>query len=366
MRGHFIIADISGYTRFLTEAELDHAHGIVTELLNAIISAIHAPFEVSSIEGDAIFMYGELPEQVFGQTVLESVESLYSAFSGALETMVINTTCQCNACANISALGLKIVMHCGEFVKTTVGGRETLTGPDVIAVHRLLKNHVTETTGIADYLMVTQACVDELDLERIVASWTEHTEEYEHIGEVRGYVSSLAAAWAIVRGRTSNKVEEGDAWVSAAADSTAPPAVVWDHLIDPWKRTKWMQVEGTTVEGEVDGRIGAGTEYHCAHGGGEISVFSVLDSRANEYITMMVPFTPGTAFRYTSYLMPNDTGTGIVTFAAAPISVDTGETVPDAAGPDSAAFAQRVIEVPTGRLIAMANAAAELLSLSSG
>ncbi|MEA2057253.1 MAG: DUF2652 domain-containing protein [Actinomycetota bacterium] len=361
MRGLLIIADISGYTRFLTEAELDHAHGIVTELLNAIISAIQAPFKVSSIEGDAVFMYGELPEDVFGQVVLESVESLYTAFAGALETMVLNTTCSCNACANINTLGLKIVMHCGEFVKTIVGDRETLAGPEVIAVHRLLKNRVTETTGIADYLLVTQACVDELDLTRIVAPWIEHTESYEHIGEVRGYVSSLAEVWAFARRQSSNLVSEGEAWVTARGFSVAPPPIVWDYLIDPRKRTRWMQVEGNVVEGEVDGRVGAGSEYHCAHGGGEISVFSVLDSRPNEYITLTTPFTPGTALRYTHYLIPSGTGTRLVTYAVAPTSADTGETVPELSGSHTAEVVLAIMQEPLDRLVGLADDAASRL-----
>jgi uncharacterized protein YndB with AHSA1/START domain len=355
MRGLLIIADISGYTRFLTEAELDHAHGIVTELLNAIISAIQAPFKLSSVEGDAVFMYGALPEDVFGQVVLESVESLYTAFAGALETMVLNTTCRCNACANINTLGLKIVMHCGEFVETIVGDRETLTGPEVIVVHRLLKNQVTDTTGIADYLMVTQACVDELGLTRIVASWIEHTEAYEHIGEVRGYVSSLAEVWTFVRQQSSNKVSEGEAWVTARGFSSAPPPIVWDYLIDPWKRTKWMQVEGNVVEGEVGGRIGAGSEYHCAHGGGDISVFSVLDSRPNEYITLTTPFTPGSALRYTHHLIPSGTGTRLVTYAVAPTSADSGETVPELSGPDTAEEVLAIMQGPLDRLVEMAD-----------
>jgi hypothetical protein len=365
MRGHLIIADISGYTQFLTEAELDHAHGIVTELLNAIIGEIHAPFRVSSVEGDAVFLYGETPEDMFGQTVLESVESLYAAFAGALETMVLNTTCRCNACANINTLGLKIVMHCGEFVKTTVGDREMLTGPDVIAVHRLLKNHVAETTGINDYLMVTQACVDELDLERIVASWREHTETYEHIGDVRGYVTSLADAWAALRDRTQNQVGEGEAWVSSSVEIAAPPAIVWDHLIDPWKRADWMAVEGNTVEGDEGGRIGAGTEYHCAHGGGQISVFTVLDTRPNVYITMMTPFLPGSAFRYTHHVVPKGTGTTLVTYGAAPVSVDRGEASPELAGPEAAAVAQRAIELPQGRFVEMVEAAAHQLTTTA-
>ena len=362
MRGHLAIADISGYTQFLTEGELEHAHGIVSELLNSIISAVQAPLVVSSIEGDAIFMYGEMPEDVFGQAVLESIETLYTSFASSLETMVLNTTCKCNACANINALGLKIVMHCGEFVRTTVGDQEVVAGPDVIAVHRLLKNHVKEQTGIVDYLMVTQACVDQLGVTRIVASWTRHTEDYEHIGQVVCYVSSLEDVWAFVRQQTSNKVLQGEAWLTVRDDSTAPPPVVWDHLIDPWKRTKWMQVEGNTVEGEIDGRVGPGSEYHCAHGNGEISVFTVLDTRPNEYITLIAPFSPGTALRYTHYLIPSGSGTRLVTYVAAPSSVDTGETEPELSGPDTSETALRVIQEPLGRLVKQANEAASSLS----
>ena len=73
----------------ITESELEHAHGIIGELLNSVIGAIQAPLAVSTIEGDAVFMYGAMPEGVHGQTVLESVELLYCAFAGALETMTL-------------------------------------------------------------------------------------------------------------------------------------------------------------------------------------------------------------------------------------------------------------------------------------
>ena len=73
MHGHLVIADISGYTRFLTESELEHATGIIGDLLNAVISAIQAPLTVSSVEGDAVFTYGAMPEGVNGQTVLKRI-----------------------------------------------------------------------------------------------------------------------------------------------------------------------------------------------------------------------------------------------------------------------------------------------------
>lgn len=276
--------------------------------------------------------------------------------------MVFNATCKCNACANINTHWLKIVMHRGEFVITDVGGRETPTGPDVITLHRLLKNHIKEDTGIAGYLMVTQACIDELGLVAIVASWTRHTEDYDHIGEVDGYVSSLKDVWAFNRQQASNQVLQRDAWVTVRNNSIAPPAIVWEHLVDPWKRTKWMGVEGNTVEGETDGRIGPGTEYHCAHGNGEISLFTVLDTRPNEYITLMTPFSPGTAFRYTHYLIPSGKGTRMVTYADPPMAVDTGETVSELTDSDGAEKIRTLLRQGLDRLVAQADEAAEQFS----
>jgi hypothetical protein len=324
MHGQFIIADISGYTQFLSEGELEHAHEIVGELLNSIIAAIDAPLTVSRIEGDAVFLYGETPPDVYGQTVLETVESLYVSFSSALENMVLNTTCDCNACANINGLGLKIVMHCGEFVKTNVGDTETLTGSDVITVHRLLKNTVQKATGIADYLLITQACVEDLGLERIVATWTKHTEEYEHIGEVTGYVSSLKDVWEFVRQQRAIKVLEGDSWLTHQGYSGAPPAIVWDHLIDPRKRNTWSDADSSDLVGDTGGRVGPGSEYHCAHGE-TIAVFTVLDTRPNEYMTIMIPLAGGAAVRYTHYLIPSGAGTRIVTYMARPTRADSGD-----------------------------------------
>lgn len=330
MHGHLIIADISGYTQFLTTSELEHANGILGDLLNAVIAAVQAPFSVSGIEGDAVFMYGTMPEDMIGQTVLESVELLYCAFAGSLETMTLNTTCQCNACVNIASLGLKIVMHCGEFAKTEIAGRETLSGPDVILAHRLLKNTIRESTGIDDYMLVTQQCVDDLDIAPIVAGWREHTEEYEHVGEVKGYVSSLEEVWAFVRQQNENKVLQRDAWLTLSAHSQAPPAVVWDHLVDPFKRTRWLQANDNEVVEDDRGRIGPGAEYHCAHGeNNDVAIFTVLDMKAVDYVTFTMPMGDGMGLRWTDYVIPSGAGTRIVSYCAAVFSTETGEDLPD-------------------------------------
>jgi hypothetical protein len=365
MHGHLVIADISGYTQFLTSSELEHANGIIGELLNAIVGAIQAPLTVSRIEGDAVFMYGAMPEGMSGQTVLESVELLYCSFASSLETMTLNTTCQCNACVNINALGLKIVMHCGEFAKANVGGLETLSGADVVMAHRLLKNTIPQTTGIADYMIVTQQCVDDLGVEGIVAGWIEHTEEYEHVGEVKGYVSSLPDVWAFVRQQKESKVLQREAWLSQTAHSKAPPAIVWDQLIDPVKRTLWMGANANEVVGDSRGRIGPGAEYHCAHGDdNSVLIFTVLDMKAVDYVTFVLPMGDGMALRYTDYVIPSGSGTRIVSYSARVFMSETGENLPDEvlaemAGPVGDNY-QRSLE----RLAEMADEAAVSVALA--
>ena len=356
MRGHLVIADISGYTRFLTESELEHANGIIEDLLNSTIAAIDAPLRLSSIEGDAILLYGELVEGTVGQTMVESVERLYVAFSGALETMVLNTTCQCNACVNINTLGMKIVMHCGEFTMSSIGGRETITGPDVILAHRLLKNHVIEETGIEDYLLLTQACVEALGIEAIVGGWTQHTEEYEHVGSIDGYVASLKDVWEFTRSQNEDKIVQRDAWFTVNAYSAAPPDLVWDFLINPIKRTSWMQVNSSEVKGTEGGRIGPGSEYHCAHGpDNEISIFSVIDMKAVDYVTFVSPVAPGVAVKWTEYVIGSGGGSRLINYTAEPFNPESGEKLDPATAADFLAGLSGAWQDGADRLVVLAD-----------
>jgi uncharacterized protein YndB with AHSA1/START domain len=319
---------------------------------------MQAPLAVSSIEGDAIFMYGEMADDMAGQTILESVELLYCAFASALENMVLNTTCQCNACVNINSLGLKIVMHCGEYASTTVGNMTTLSGPDVIAVHRLLKNKVVGDTGIADYLLVTQACVEDLGVESIVESWTPHSEEYEHIGRVDGWVSSLRDVFEFQQRQTEIKVLQSNAWAEVRFQSTAPPAVVWDHIIDPRKRMKWLNAYGMDVLDPTDGRVAPGTEFHCAHGDNELVIFTILDMRPYEYITVIMQFTEESIVRYTSYLIPSGSGTRILHCAETPTTI-AGDPAPEFSGSEYRDGYIEMIDGAFGVLTQLANDVAQ-------
>ncbi len=46
MSGDLLLADISGYTKFLTGTELEHSHAIVTERIKLIRSRLVPPMRV--------------------------------------------------------------------------------------------------------------------------------------------------------------------------------------------------------------------------------------------------------------------------------------------------------------------------------
>jgi hypothetical protein len=54
MEGYLLLADISGYTTFLTGTELEHSHAIVTELTKLIRATLSPPMQFVKLEGDAV------------------------------------------------------------------------------------------------------------------------------------------------------------------------------------------------------------------------------------------------------------------------------------------------------------------------
>jgi class 3 adenylate cyclase len=59
-----IIADISGYTRYMTAnaKTLAHSQTLITELVESIIHQVEASLEVAKLEGDAIFLFCRKPK----------------------------------------------------------------------------------------------------------------------------------------------------------------------------------------------------------------------------------------------------------------------------------------------------------------
>ena len=118
--GCILISDITGYTHYLSDSELDHAEAVLRTLLEVILEETDLPLVVSRLEGDAVISYALSAELHDGEVLVERVEKTYVAFRRALQQMALNTTCSCRACANIDSLDLKFFLHHGEFMVQTL------------------------------------------------------------------------------------------------------------------------------------------------------------------------------------------------------------------------------------------------------
>lgn len=162
-----MLVDISGYTKFMVEheKELRHSQTIVKELLETLIHEVDVPLRLSSIEGDALFLYAirSGDEGVWarrGSNLAHRLLSLFTVFAQRMVEIVAYSVCGCDACRKVGDMKLKIVAHSGEAIFTNVGEYPTLSGVDVITVHRLAKN---STSGDrAQYMLMTETAYRDL------------------------------------------------------------------------------------------------------------------------------------------------------------------------------------------------------------
>ena len=184
MHSLLLIPDISGFTRFVNEIELEHGRHIVSELLESIIDADDLGLTVAEIEGDAILFY--LKDVVPSVPRIATLaERMFVRFHTQLKQYESRRICHCGACSSAQSLSLKIVAHAGplEFIKVKEFHKPY--GPDMILVHRLLKNSVP----MDEYLLVTENLAERSSpyAESALPSWVDFkssSDSYDEIGEV--------------------------------------------------------------------------------------------------------------------------------------------------------------------------------------
>jgi hypothetical protein len=72
--GCLLIADITGYTLYLSKSELDHAREILTTLLTLLVDHTRPPLVISRLAGDAVISYGLGNNFVQRQTFVEMIK----------------------------------------------------------------------------------------------------------------------------------------------------------------------------------------------------------------------------------------------------------------------------------------------------
>jgi hypothetical protein len=285
--GYLVLADISGYTSFLSQTELDHAHEILTDLLETILKRFRTLLTICKLEGDAVFAFTPESNVLRGETLLELIEVTYTDFRERMKNVRRHTTCTCRACQSIPLLDLKFFVHHGDFVVQNISGTRELAGSDVNLIHRLMKNHITEITAWRAYLLFTQAGLECMRLQ--LEGLFEGVESYEHLGEVRILAMDLHARYdAFLKNRVV-MVRENEALISLAEDFNAPPPVVWSWMNEPEKRKLYsMDPHGLQFVPILRpaGRTGAGATTHCVHGKDVAMREIVLDWKPFDYYTV--------------------------------------------------------------------------------
>jgi hypothetical protein len=279
----FAIADISGYTHFVSGVELDHAQDIIADIMDTLVRALRPPFRLAKFEGDAAFVYA-LADKVDGPLMQDSIEQAYFAFRKRLRNIKQANSCECQACSRMQSLDVKFVVHHGEFIRQKMSGREELAGRDVILVHRLLKNDVGRTFGPRAYALYSDACVRAMGIDPAAQGLVEHAEAIEHIGETKCWVSDLEQAWTRESDTKRTELHRAGAFGVIETDFAAPRQAVWELVTMPGNRPSW-QGSDSVVENVAKGRRGAGTQNHCMHGK-EAIVEDILDWRPFDYVTL--------------------------------------------------------------------------------
>jgi hypothetical protein len=186
--GFLVLADISGFTAFVTATELEHGPPIIAELLEEVIRRIAPPLRIEGIEGDAVFALGVHGQVLPPSSLLEVMQAGFAGFREKQRQLEADESCSCNACRGVGRLRLKTIGHYGTFLAQTVGGHAQTAGADVILAHRLLKNGVRPD---AHYALLTRPAVTYMDVDPSRVGLAAHTERFEYFGDVECFVGDL-------------------------------------------------------------------------------------------------------------------------------------------------------------------------------
>lgn len=185
-----VVVDISGYTRFITgrTLALQHAEQIINDLLGIVVDQSRHPLTLNKLEGDAALMYAEVEatDPRGDSEVLGQVRSFFPAFrQRVLELSAMRSNCSCDACANITSLGLKAFVNRGEILLKTFRQFDELAGEPVILLHRLMKNSVQ----VSEYVLMTDAVVHHAQLDS--GRFQSHLEEIEGMGSHQLWLADI-------------------------------------------------------------------------------------------------------------------------------------------------------------------------------
>ncbi|WP_417886869.1 DUF2652 domain-containing protein [Zunongwangia sp.] len=148
LRGTVIMPDISGFSKFVENIDVETGKIIISKLLNVIVKNNILDLQISEIEGDAILFY-KFGKAIPVSKILKQYELIYTAFFQEIDRLK-----EQYKAINFD-LSIKLIAHFGYFAKFNVGTFEKLYGKTVVEIHRLLKNSISGK----EYVLITNSLI---------------------------------------------------------------------------------------------------------------------------------------------------------------------------------------------------------------
>ncbi len=280
-QGTLVLADISGYTSYMAGTEHEHSIEILRELIETIARSFEGRLHVDQLEGDAICATTERT----GPEIIGWLHDTFGQFHHRLRDIRELSTCPCRACASAGDLGLKFMVHRGEFSRQQIGQAVQLYGTDVNLVHRLAKN----TVPLREYVFATEATLAAWPAaER--AGFVDAPQRYD-VGTVDVAYADLAAVKERALKDRVIEVRPEEAKLKMTHRFAGPPDQVWRILMEPESRRRYLAVPQVDM---IPGAKGTylGAEFHCRHGKdleGK-TVFRITACDVPDFITTYMDF----------------------------------------------------------------------------
>jgi hypothetical protein len=270
-KGLLFIPDISGFSKFIAQTEIDHSRLIIQELLEILINANNIGLEISEIEGDAILFYkfGDRPKP---EDIYKQVEKMFVEFHRSITAYEQRRYCQCQACMSAINLTLKVITHYGEFTGYNVKNFSKLIGKDIIVAHQLLKNDIEQH----EYWLITQNLLPEgkpLDLKGWMkwdrsSKQTESGEvafQYTQLGQLRKEIPPLSPV--------HDELDKMSKVLSVEQIYDTDIITLFHATGDFRYRTRWRQgIRSVEALNHFLPRVGM--QCHCETDGGPVTITS--------------------------------------------------------------------------------------------
>ena len=168
----YFMPDISGFTNFVNNTEVEHSIHIIAELLELLLDNSSTNMQLAEIEGDALFMFStEIPDY---NQLLQQTTTMLEQFHRHTKGYEKRRICNCGSCRTTINLELKFLIHYGDIAFIKVKKIVKPYGMDVIKIHRLLKNQVPYN----EYILFTDSAHDFYKNETD-ATWIKKTESFD-------------------------------------------------------------------------------------------------------------------------------------------------------------------------------------------